>query len=275
MSAAAASSIAPEEIPGEDPLHGPGVDLSDGSRIGFVHSAETTSAVNGPGLRYTVWLSGCPLRCLYCQNPDTQTMRLGERTTAARVIQEAGRYRAFIQRGGGLTVTGGEPLLQAAFVEALFVGAKEAYGLHTALDTSANNGARASDRLLENTDLVLLDIKAGNPALYEKVTERGKLSDVIDFGQRLVEHRIKVWIRFVLVPGLTDAPSDVAEVADLSANLGDIVERVEVLPYHTLGTDKYEALGRAYPLAGVPSPTPDSVRETVEIFRERGLTTLA
>lgn len=173
-------------------------DLGDGSRIGFVHSAETTSGVNGPGLRYTVFLSGCPLRCLYCHNPDTQTIRLGERTTARRVIAEAGRYRAFISPGGGLTVTGGEPLLQPAFVEDLFVGAKEAYGLHTALDTSANGGHRASDRLLANTDLVLLDIKAGNPELYEQVSGGGKLSDVLAFAARLVDHKIAVWIRFVL-----------------------------------------------------------------------------
>ena len=223
-------------------------DAADGSRIGFVHSAETTSGVNGPGLRYTVFLSGCPLRCLYCHNPDTQTMRLGERTTARHVIEEAGRYRAFISHGGGLTVTGGEPLLQPAFVEDLFVGVKEAYGLHTALDTSANGGHRASDRLLENTDLVLLDIKAGNAALYERVSGGGKLSDVLAFGARLVEHQVPVWIRFVLVPGLTDGPDEIAEVADLAAELGDIVDRVEVLPYHRLGVDKYAALGRAYPL---------------------------
>ena len=196
-------------------------DVADGSRIGFVHSAETTSGVNGPGLRYTVFLSGCPLRCLYCHNPDTQTMRLGERTTARRVIEEAGRYRAFIAHGGGLTVTGGEPLLQPAFVEDLFVGVKEAYGLHTALDTSANGGHRASERLLANTDLVLLDIKAGNAALYEKVSGGGQLSDVLAFGARLVDHQVQVWIRFVLVPGLTDGPEQIAEVADLAAELGE------------------------------------------------------
>ncbi len=250
-------------------------DVADGSRIGFVHSAETTSAVNGPGLRYTVWLSGCPLRCQYCQNPDTQGMRLGERTTALRVIEEAGRYKAFISRGGGLTVTGGEPLLQAAFVEALFVGVKEAYGLHTALDTSASGGHRASDRLLANTDLVLLDIKAGNAALYEKVTGTGRLSDVRDFAARLMEHQVKVWIRFVLVPGLTDAPDDIAEVADLSAEIATIVERVEVLPYHRLGVEKYAALGRAYPLEGTPPPTRESVEQAVAIFQDRGLYALA
>ena len=253
----------------------PAPDRHDGSRIGFVHSAETTSGVNGPGLRYTVFLSGCPLRCLYCHNPDTQTMRLGERTTARHVIDEAGRYRAFISRGGGLTVTGGEPLLQARFVEDLFVGVKHAYGLHTALDTSANGGHRASDQLLANTDLVLLDIKAGNPALYERVSGGGDLRDVLDFAARLVEHQVHMWIRFVLVPGLTDAPEHIAEVADLAADFGSVVDRVEVLPYHRLGVDKYAALGRAYPLLGTPAPTPESVDRAVAIFTERGLTALA
>jgi pyruvate formate lyase activating enzyme len=250
-------------------------DLADGSRIGFVHSSETTSGVNGPGLRYTVFLSGCPLRCLYCHNPDTQTMRLGERTTARHVISEAGRYRAFITPGGGLTVTGGEPLLQAAFVEDLFVGVKQAYGLHTALDTSANGGHRASDTLLANTDLVLLDIKAGNPELYEQVSGGGRLSDVLDFAARLVEHQVHLWIRFVLVPGLTDAPAAIAEVADLAADLGDVVDRVEVLPYHRLGVDKYAALGRAYPLLDTPPPTRESIDQALAIFRERGLHALA
>lgn len=250
-------------------------DVADGTRIGFVHSSETTSGVNGPGLRYTVFLSGCPLRCLYCHNPDTQTMRLGERTTARHVIEEAGRYRAFITPGGGLTVTGGEPLLQAAFVEDLFVGVKQEYGLHTALDTSANGGHRASDRLLANTDLVLLDIKAGNPELYERVSGGGRLSDVLDFGARLVEHQVHLWIRFVLVPGLTDAPAAIAEVADLAADLGDVVDRVEVLPYHRLGVDKYAALGRAYPLLDTPPPTPESIDLAVSIFSDRGLRALA
>jgi len=247
----------------------------DGSRIGFVHSAETTSGVNGPGLRYTVFLSGCPLRCLYCHNPDTQTMRLGERTTVRRVVAEAGRYRAFIARGGGLTVTGGEPLLQPAFVEDLFVGVKQAYGLHTALDTSAHGGHRASDRLLASTDLVLLDIKAGSPALYEKVSGGGRLSDVIDFSARLVEHGTRVWVRFVLVPGLTDAPADITDVADLCVEMAPALDRVEVLPYHRLGVDKYAALGRAYPLLDTPAPTKESVEAALAIFRERGLHALA
>lgn len=243
--------------------------------VGSVHSWELVTAVDGPGTRMTTFLAGCPLRCLYCHNPDTQTMRLGERTTVRRVIEECGRYRAFISHGGGLTVTGGEPLLQPAFVEDLFVGVKEAYGLHTTLDTSANGGHRASDRLLANTDLVLLDIKAGNPELYERVSVGGRLSDVLDFAGRLVEHSVAVWVRFVLVPGLTDGPDQVAEVADIAADFGSIVERVEVLPYHRLGVEKYAALGRAYPLLGTPAPTLESVEAALAIFRERGLYALA
>ncbi len=250
-------------------------DVADGSRIGFVHSAETTSGVNGPGLRYTVFLSGCPLRCLYCHNPDTQTMRLGERTTANRVVEEAGRYRAFVMRGGGLTITGGEPLLQPAFVEDIFVGVKQRFGMHTALDTSGVGGHRASERLLASTDLVLLDVKAGNPELYERVSGGGQLSAMLEFAARLVEHRIAVWVRFVLVPGLTDDPRAVAEVADLSRDLGAIVERVEILPYHRLGVDKYAALGRAYPLLDTPQPTREQVEQAVAIFRDRGLHVLA
>jgi pyruvate formate lyase activating enzyme len=250
-------------------------DLDDGTRVGYVHSTETTSGVNGPGLRYTVFMSGCPLRCLYCHNPDTQQMRLGGATTVKRVIEEAARYRAFLSRGGGLTVTGGEPLLQPAFVEDLFVAAKEDYGLHTALDTSANGAHRAKDRLIEHTDLVLLDIKAGNPALYERVSGGGNLADVLDFAARLMEHRTRVWIRFVLVPGLTDDPEAVAEVADLCADLAPIIDRVEVLPYHRLGVEKYVALNRPYPLGDTPQPTSEQVEAALATFRERGLYALA
>jgi pyruvate formate lyase activating enzyme len=250
-------------------------DIDDGTRVGYVHSAETTSGVNGPGLRYTVFMSGCPLRCLYCHNPDTQPMRLGGATTVGRVIGEAARYRSFIARGGGLTVTGGEPLLQPAFVEDLFVAAHEEHDLHTALDTSANGGHRASDRLLEHTDLVLLDIKAGSPDLYERVSGGGRLADVLALGARLVEHRVPVWVRFVLVPGLTDAPDDVARVADRAGELGDIVERVEVLPYHRLGMDKYVALGTPFPLPDTPTPTPEQVEAALAILRSRGLNALA
>jgi len=249
-------------------------ELDDGTRLGFVHSAETTSGVNGPGLRYTMFLSGCPLRCLYCHNPDTQMMRLGDRTTVKRVLAEAARYRPFIADGGGITISGGEPLQQHQFVEDIFVGAKTELGLHTALDTSGMGGMKASDRLIEHTDLVLLDIKAGNARKYAHVTQTGKFDLLLEFAHRLLEHGTRLWIRFVLVPGLTDDPDHVAQVADVCVELRDIIDRVEVLPYHRLGVDKYEALGRVYPLHGTPSPTNEQVERTVAIFTERGLYTL-
>jgi pyruvate formate lyase activating enzyme len=245
------------------------------SRVGFVHSAEITSAVNGPGVRYTVFTSGCPLRCLYCHNPDTQMMRLGDRTTVRRVLDETGKYVTFLQMGGGITITGGEPLQQPDFVEDIFVGAKAEFGLHTALDTSGAGGLRASDRLLDHVDLVLLDIKAGNARRYAYVTQTGKFDELLGFGHRLLERGTRVWIRFVLVPGITDAPDHVAQVADICLSLKPIIDRIEVLPYHTLGTDKYEALGRVYPLQGTPTPTSAEVDSALAIFRERGLYAIA
>lgn len=248
--------------------------LQDGSRVGFVHSAETTSGVNGPGLRYTVFLSGCPLRCLYCHNPDTQMQRLGDRTTVNRLLAETAKYQAFISHGG-LTLTGGEPLQQAPFVEDVFVGAKEQLGLHTALDTSGMGGMRASDRLLAHADLVLLDIKAGNARRYSYVTQTGNFDELMAFADRLQRLGVRLWIRFVLVPGLTDEPEHVAEVADICLRLQSIIDRIEVLPYHTLGVDKYAALGRRYPLLNTPTPTPDQVAAALAIFEERGLEAIA
>jgi pyruvate formate lyase activating enzyme len=250
-------------------------ELDDGSRVGFVHSAETTSGVNGPGVRYTIFFSGCPLRCLYCHNPDTQMMRLGDRTTVNRVLAEAKKYLPFIRRGGGITVTGGEALMQPEFLEDIFVGAKTELGLHNALDTSGMGGMRVSDRMLDHVDLVLLDIKAGNARRYSYVTQTGKFDELLAFADRLLDRGIRLWIRFVLVPGLTDSPEEIAQVADICVHLQPVIDRIEVLPYHRLGVDKYHALGRAYPLMDTPTPTPEQVEEALDIFRARDLYAIA
>jgi pyruvate formate lyase activating enzyme len=241
---------------------------------GYIHSAETTGTVNGPGVRYTLYLSGCPLRCLYCHNPDTWEMRLGERVHVDLVVEDVGKFLVFLRTtGGGLTASGGEPLLQPGFLLALFRRVKERWDLHTALDTSGNLGSRASDELLDLTDLVLLDVKSGLPSTYRRVTG-AELGPTLDFGRRLAARGNRTWVRYVLVPGYTDGADDLAAVADYTASLGPVVERVEVLPYHDLGAHKYDQLGLTYPLPGVPGPTGEQVESARAAFRTRGLTVL-
>jgi pyruvate formate lyase activating enzyme len=242
----------------------------DGSVKGYVHSVETVGSVNGPGVRYTVYLSGCPLRCLYCHNPDTWEMRMGNHVDAETVLADVGKYATFISvSGGGLTVSGGEPLLQPRFVTALFGAVKQRWGMSTVLDTSGSLGARASDELLDLTDLVLLDIKSGDPETYRRVTS-GELAPTLEFAGRLSDRRVPMWVRYVLVPGLTDAPANIAAVADVVSGLRG-VERVEVMPYHEFGAQKYEALGWTYRLADVEPPTTQQVQAAQDVFRSRGL----
>jgi pyruvate formate lyase activating enzyme len=243
---------------------------ADGTVLGYLHSTETVGSVNGPGVRYTVYLSGCPLRCLYCHNPDTWNMRMGEHVDVETVLADIGKYARFISvSGGGLTVSGGEPLLQPRFITELFRGVKQRFGMHTALDTSGSLGERAPDELLDLTDLVLLDIKSGTPETYRRVTS-WELTPTLEFARRLSRRGTHVWVRYVLVPGLTDDPDNIAAVADFVATLSG-VDRVEISPYHEFGAQKYEALGWTYPLAGVEPPTKQQVKAAGAIFEQRGL----
>jgi pyruvate formate lyase activating enzyme len=185
------------------------------------------------------------------------------------VVDDVARYATFLRRaGGGLTVSGGEPLVQAAFVGAMFSGAK-ALGLHTAIDTSGYGGDRAPDALLDVTDLVLLDIKAWSPDTYRHVTGV-ELASTLAFARRLAERGTPVWLRYVLVPGLTDAATEVEGVAAFAAELGN-VRRVDVLPFHQMGAHKWERLGLAYTLHDVAPPTTEQVAAAVARFRVRGL----
>ncbi|MEU3609079.1 pyruvate formate-lyase-activating protein [Streptomyces sp. NPDC035033] len=237
---------------------------------GSVHSWDLSTGVDGPGTRFVTFLSGCPLTCLYCHNPDTWRMRDGKRTSADDVIAEASKYVRFISvSGGGATVSGGEPLLQPVFTGELLHRLKHELGLHTALDTSGFLGVRATDALLRDTDLVLLDIKSWNPETYRKVTGR-PLRPTLDFARRLADLGQEVHVRFVLVPGLTDDPADVEGVAAFAAGLGN-VSRVDVLPFHKLGEAKWQALGRPFTLHDTPSPGPEQVAAVREVFRAHGL----
>ncbi|MGW1766057.1 pyruvate formate-lyase-activating protein [Streptomyces sp. NPDC002073] len=237
---------------------------------GSVHSWDLSTGVDGPGTRFVTFLSGCPLTCLYCHNPDTWRMRGGKRTSADDVITEAAKYTRFIAAaGGGTTVSGGEPLLQPVFAGELLHRMKHELGLHTALDTSGFLGARATDALLRDVDLVLLDIKSWDRETYRKVTGR-PLRPTLDFARRLADLGKEVHLRFVLVPGLTDAPDNVEGVAHFAGSLGN-VSRVDVLPFHTLGESKWEALDMKFSLHGTPAPTPQQIETAKAAFEAEGL----
>ncbi|MGM0384655.1 MAG: pyruvate formate-lyase-activating protein [Actinomycetota bacterium] len=239
--------------------------------IGSLHSWELVTAVDGPGTRLTTFMAGCPLRCLYCHNPDTMRMRDGQQVHVDEPLKKVRRYRpVFRATRGGLTVSGGEPLMQPAFVTRLLEGAKE-MGVHTALDTSGFLGAHADGRLLDSLDLVLLDVKSGLPDTYRATTGR-ELSPTLEFGRRLARRGIETWVRFVVVPGLTDAPANVDAVASYAAELAT-VSRVEVLPFHQMGRDKWDRLGLDYRLADTPTPSAESVERVRGQFRARGLVT--
>lgn len=238
--------------------------------LASMHSWELVTAVDGPGTRLTVFLSGCPLRCLYCHNPDTMFMRKGQPVLLADLVARMARYQSvFRATGGGLTVSGGEPLMQSAFVERLLEAARQR-GIHTAIDTSGFLGAKASDTLLGNLNLVLLDVKSGSEETYRAVTGRA-LAPTVAFGDRLAAAAIPVWVRFVLVPGLTDGEENIRSVARIAARWPN-VERVEVLPFHQMGRDKWESMGLPYELTDTQPPSAAALTSAREIFRNAGLT---
>jgi pyruvate formate lyase activating enzyme len=237
---------------------------------GSVHSFDLSTGVDGPGTRFVAFLAGCPLRCLYCHSPDTQYRRYGISRPADELLSEIRRYERFLKVAhGGVTLSGGEPLQQPAFTREVLRGCKD-MGLHTALDTSGFLGDRADDALLDATDLVLLDIKSGDPRTYRTVTRTGRLAPTVRFAHRLADRGTPIWVRFVLVPGLTDDPADVEAVAAIAAAV-PTVERVEVLPFHRLGERKYAALGLPFPLADTPLPDRALLRRVHDQFRDHGL----
>lgn len=243
-----------------------------GGRLGSIHSWELVTAVDGPGSRMTLFMAGCPLRCLYCHNPDTMKMKDGEPVTLDAVMERILRYRGvFTASGGGLTISGGEPLMQPAFVKNVLAESKR-HGIHTAIDTSGYLGSAMSDADLANLDLVLLDVKSGIPETYRALTGRD-LQPTIDFGDRLARLERRVWVRFVLVPGHTDAPENIDAVARIVAQWPN-VERLEVLPFHQMGRDKWETIGMMYQLDDVEPPSNDETEAVRQRFRDHGIPTV-
>ena len=238
--------------------------------IGYVHSYEVGSTVDGPGLRFVAFLSGCFLRCQYCHNPDTWHKHNGHPVTVSRAMWQIGKYAKVLKISkGGVTLSGGEPMVQRPFIVRIFRRCKE-LGLHTCVDTSGRLGDRMTDEELMDIDLNLLDIKSGDPATYEKIT-RQPLQPTLDYARRLSDLGRPMWVRFVLVPGLSDAWDNVEKVADICAGLKSL-ERVEILRFHQLGRDKWRQLGLEYPLENIEPPDAELSERVRGQFRSRGLT---
>jgi len=238
--------------------------------MGFLHSFTTGSAVDGPGIRVVAWTAGCQWRCLYCHNPDTWAMSNGIPVTVARATEQLGKYRHGLKAmNGGLTISGGEPLMQHRFVVKVLTAARD-MGIHTALDSNGYYGHRLADADLDKISLVLLDLKGWDPERHKRLTgmENGP---TLEFARRLAERKKPVWVRFVLVPGLTDDPEEITQIARFAAGLGN-VERVDVLPFHQMGRYKWERLGLTYALGDVEPPSNEVVDRTLAIFRGEGLT---
>jgi pyruvate formate lyase activating enzyme len=236
--------------------------------FGYVHSYETGSRLDGPGVRITLFVSGCPLRCQYCHNPDTWKLKDGTRIALEQIVTRLGHFAPALKAmGGGLTISGGEALVQAAFTRRIFAAAR-GMGLHTALDTSGFLGARATDEYLENVDLVLLDLKSWDPETYKRVTGVD-VEPTLRFAERLAAMNKPAWLRYVLVPGLTDDPKNVEGVAKFVASKKNI-EWVEVLPFHQLGAFKWKTLGLDYKLGETPAASPQLVERVLAQFRSAG-----
>ena len=243
--------------------------LADGD-MGFMHSFTTGSAVDGPGIRVVGWTTGCMWRCQYCHNPDTWTMRNGIPVSVGQALEELGKYRHGLKvMSGGVTISGGEPLMQRRFVIKVLAGAK-AMGIHTAIETNGFLGGELTDSDLDNIDLVLLGIKTWDRDRHRALTGRDN-EPTLALARRLAARQLPIWVRFVLVPGLTDDPSDIAQIAEFAAQLGN-VGRVEVLAFHQMGRFKWHTLGIRYALDDVEPPGSDALERACGIFRARGLT---
>ena len=237
--------------------------------VGYIHSQETFGTVDGPGIRYVLFMQGCPFRCLYCHNPDTWQTNTGTAISVDEVIKNFNKNKAFYSNGG-ITVSGGEPLMQIDFVTKLFRKAKSE-GIHTCIDTSGATfnpenpeEVKNFDKLLEYTDLVMLDIKQINPDKHKDLTGKSN-ENVLAFAKYLDSKNVPVWIRHVIVPGYTDNEEDLFELGKFIGKLHN-VKALDVIPYHTLGVHKYKDLGIPYRLENVPPANKENALEAKRII---------
>lgn len=236
--------------------------------MGLVHSFETFTTVDGPGIRFILFLSNCPLRCKYCHNPDTWACK-GKEYSVDDIVNEILKYKNYY-KNGGVTISGGEPLLQIDFVIEIFKKLKK-YNMHTAIDTSGStfnvNQIEKFDELNKYTDLYLLDIKEIDEKKHIELTGKSN-KNILEFAQYLSKNNKKVWIRHVIVPTINLDKEDLIKTKEFIDTLNN-VERVDVLPYHTLGVHKYKELGLKYPLEGVRTPTSEEIKFAKEILGDK------
>jgi len=244
-------------------------DLRDDEGVfGYAHSYETSSRYDGPGVRVVLFLSGCLLRCTYCHNPDTWHLKDGTRVSVQHVLDRLKSFAPALRSlDGGLTISGGEAMVQMEFTRRIFAGAKD-MGLHTAIETSGFLGDKVDDRFLSALDLVLLDIKSSDPATYKKVTGR-ELAPTLRFAERLAKIGKPAWVRFTLVPGLTDDPANVEGIARFVAPMKN-VQWVEVQPFHQMGAFKWKAMNLEYKLVDTPAASPELTKRVIDQFRAAG-----
>ena len=235
---------------------------------GFIHSKESFGTVDGPGIRYVLFMQGCPLRCLYCHNPDTWNLNNGEVITADEVIKEFNKNRPFYSKGG-ITVSGGEPLLQIDFIIELFKKAK-GENIHTCIDTSGITFTRDNtgkfDELIKYTDLVMLDIKHIEGENHKILTGKNN-NNILDFAKYLEENKIPLWVRHVVVPGYTDNPEDLKDLGRFIGRLKNL-KALDVLPYHTMGVSKYKELNIPYRLEGVNALSKEEAQKAKSLILE-------
>jgi pyruvate formate lyase activating enzyme len=237
--------------------------------MGFLHSFTTGSTVDGPGVRLVAWTTGCMWRCRYCHNPDTWTLSNGLPVTVTQAADEVRKYGHGLKvMKGGFTLSGGDPLMQHRFAAKL-LSAVHGMGIHTTIETNGYNGEHLTDAELETIDLVMLGLKTWDPERHRLLTGMD-VARTLAFAERLAARRRPIWVRFVLVPGLTDDMGDIARIAGFAAKLGN-VERVEVLPFHQMGRFKWERLGLDYTLASTEPPTTELCEQACEVFRKEGL----
>jgi len=236
--------------------------------IGHIHSTESFGTVDGPGIRYVVFFQGCPLRCQYCHNPDTWEFGKGREVTAQELIDEYDSYKEFL-KSGGITATGGEPLAQPEFLAELFSLAKSK-GVHTCLDTSAGvynpNEHTKIDEALKYTDLVMLDIKHIDPVAHQKLTGRSN-ENILAFAEHIRELNIPVWIRHVVVPGITDDRDELFRLGEYISTLSNL-KALDVLPYHDMAKSKYKEMGLEYPLGDTPPLSKEQALKARKIIIE-------